>query len=249
MASVSDLPPPPAGVAFDDEAGEGLLPARAGQVVQISREEGNWLYGNVLHDPNPSSSGAVQSTSGWFPKSIAATAGTIDIRKIAEAIGGGIESLAPPTTWTTSAADAGQRAQLVEVTDPHEYRTVTDTMEASLPQDHGLRVTSVQRVENHQMWQSFAVKRQTVLTRDDHGVKRVNNKGDLERAWLFHGTTADTVPKITQQGFNRAFAGKNAVAYGRGVYYARDASYSDHYAVADASGNNIEAQLISDGRN
>ena len=48
-----------------------------------------------------------------------------------------------------------------------------------------------------------------MLTRDDHGVKRVNNKGDLERAWLFHGTTADTVPKITQQGFNRAFAGKN----------------------------------------
>ena len=69
-------------------------------------------------------------------------------------------------------------------------------------------------------------------------------------AFLFHGTTADTVPKITQQGFNRAFAGKNAVAYGRGVYYARDASYSDHYAVADASGNNIEAQntFISDGR-
>ena len=127
-------PPPPAGVAFDDEAGEGLLPARAGQVVQIYKEDGDWLYGNVLHDPNPSSSGAVQSTSGWFPKAIAKTATADAIRKIAEAIGGGIESLAPPTTWTTSAADAAQKAQLVEVTDPQEYRTVTDTMEASLQQ-------------------------------------------------------------------------------------------------------------------
>ena len=35
-----------------------------------------------------------------------------------------------------------------------------------------------------------------------------------------------TVPKIQAQGFNRAFAGKNAVAYGKGVYFARDASYS-----------------------
>ena len=34
------------------------------------------------------------------------------------------------------------------------------------------------------------------------------------------------MPKIVQQGFNRSFAGKNAVAFGRGVYFARDSSYS-----------------------
>jgi hypothetical protein len=36
-----------------------------------------------------------------------------------------------------------------------------------------------------------------------------------ERQWLFHGTAEDTVQLIIQQGFNRAFAGKNAVAYGK----------------------------------
>ena len=45
-----------------------------------------------------------------------------------------------------------------------------------------------------------------------------------ERVWLFHGTDEDTVKKIVQQGFNRSFAGKNATAYGKGVYFARDAS-------------------------
>ena len=34
------------------------------------------------------------------------------------------------------------------------------------------------------------------------------------------------MPKIIQQGFNRSFCGKNATAYGKGVYFARDASYS-----------------------
>merc|ERR1712167_118425 len=54
----------------------------------------------------------------------------------------------------------------------------------------------------------------------------------FERRWLFHGTDQDTVPKITQQGFNRSFCGKNATAYGKGVYFALNSSYSacDQYS-------------------
>jgi hypothetical protein len=50
-----------------------------------------------------------------------------------------------------------------------------------------------------------------------------------------HGEGMD---KIIQQGFNRSFCGKNATAYGRGVYFARDASYSADptYAVRGANG-------------
>lgn len=70
-----------------------------------------------------------------------------------------------------------------------------------------------------------------------------------ERVWLFHGTSQATVPKIIaqacartfsdclptpphaaeprvsdcRQGFNRSYCGKNAVAFGQGVYFARDA--------------------------
>ena len=38
---------------------------------------------------------------------------------------------------------------------------------------------------------------------------------------LFHGTEKATIPKI-----NRSFCGKNATAYGKGVYFAVGASYS-----------------------
>ena len=66
----------------------------------------------------------------------------------------------------------------------------------------------VERVQNLQMWQSYAVKRNIIK----NAKSMTNNQGDKVKTWLFHGTSIDTVPKIQTQGFNRAFAGKNAVA-------------------------------------
>ena len=51
-----------------------------------------------------------------------------------------------------------------------------------------------------------------------------SSQARYERVWLFHGTEEDTVEKIVQMGFNRSFAGKNMCKYGKGVYFARDAS-------------------------
>ena len=69
--------------------------------------------------------------------------------------------------------------------------------------------------------------------------QRPNNaKSRFERVWLFHGTDEGTVPKITSMGFNRSFCGKNATLYGKGVYFARDASYSTYplYSPPDGQG-------------
>ena len=65
-------------------------------------------------------------------------------------------------------------------------------------------VINVERVINLPMWQSFAMKRQTVTMRYQsadgrEGAERYNNHGELERCWLFHGTGPDTVPLIIQQ--------------------------------------------------
>ena len=50
---------------------------------------------------------------------------------------------------------------------------------------------------------------------------------------LFRGTEKATIPKI-----NMSFCGKNATAYGKGVYFAVDASYSiDIYSCPDSQGN------------
>lgn len=95
-----------------------------------------------------------------------------------------------------------------------------------------VKVISVDRVENMTLWQSYAVKKQTMTAGSAGPADQV------ERVWLFHGTTEDIVPKITQQGFNRSFCGRNATMYGKGVYFARDASYSSGktYSAPDAKG-------------
>ena len=82
-----------------------------------------------------------------------------------------------------------------------------------------IKVVDVQRIENRSLWRQYATKRWDVVSREGP-----LSLARYERVWLFHGTDEDTVEKIVQQGFNRSFAGKNATAYGKGVYFARDAS-------------------------
>merc|ERR1712093_444688 len=106
-----------------------------------------------------------------------------------------------------------------------------------------VRVRGVERIQNMSMWQSYAVKRQTILMREKQGARvgaldRDPEASRFERIWLFHGTNAEVVDKIVQQGFNRSFCGKNATAYGKGVYFARDSAYSSSktYSVPDQNG-------------
>ena len=54
---------------------------------------------------------------------------------------------------------------------------------------------------------------------------------------LFHGTEKATIPKINRNSFNRSFCGKNATAYGKGVYFAVDASYSLDDTYSCSQGN------------
>jgi len=104
-----------------------------------------------------------------------------------------------------------------------EERSVLEPFLKTMPP--GVEILGVDRIQNVSMWQSYAVRRRTLLEREretcqNHEVSR------FERFPLFHGTREDVVRKIVQQGFNRSFCGKNATMYGKGVYFARDSSYS-----------------------
>jgi Poly(ADP-ribose) polymerase catalytic domain len=105
------------------------------------------------------------------------------------------------------------------------------------------KVLKVERIQHLAMWQTYVVKRKIVCSRmpghvggDEATKKEALHR--FERKWLFHGTTKEVMDKILQQGFNRSFCGKNATAYGKGVYFARDASYSADttYSVPDSQG-------------
>jgi len=257
-SSFAGLPPLPDDIDFSDD-GEDLLPTSVGQVIQVSKVHPSkaWMFGNVLYDPilsdalkndasvpTPGLNSMIASaihdrpTSGWFPCALAKQADVKVMHKLLSALGGeGMNTLSPPDTWE---ADTEGIVQVAKGTD--EYKEVAAYFQHALYGQRKLfQVTGVQRVQNLTLWQTYAVKKQTMKTRDLQHPNHLCNNKDLsatERRWLFHGSTSDIVPKIVKQGFNRAFAGRNAVAYGKGTYFARDASYSSHeaYSTKDAKG-------------
>ena len=102
----------------------------------------------------------------------------------------------------------------------NELQSVVAAFQHSLA-GRNVRVLGVDRVQNQSMWQSYAVKRQTIIQREQdtygHAITSASSQVGMptgtevsrfERIWLFHGTHADIVPKIIQQGFNRSFCGK-----------------------------------------
>ena len=92
-------------------------------------------------------------------------------------------------------------------------------------------------MQNIGLWQSYCVKKSQIVSRPP-GPRPTNRSGSQVRNWLFHGCGPDVVDKILQQGFNRSFCGKNATLFGKGVYFARDTSYSTYplYSPPDARG-------------
>ena len=260
----SILPPLPDNIEFGD-GGEDLLPTFKGQVLQVSKMHPSrkWYFGTVLYDPllndvmhqhanaTGDNSGLndilVQAlhdrpTSGWFPKVVTKPADVRVMKKLINSLGGeGLETLNPPVHWNES-----PQIRIDVIRGSQEYHEVVEFfLRACHAQREYIFVERVERIQNLALWQSFSVKRQSMKSRDEKNPgNRVNNRdvGSVEYrgGWLFHGTTAEIAAKIEKQGFNRAFAGRNAVAYGRGVYFARDASYSSHPAYSNPDEDGIQ---------
>jgi hypothetical protein len=70
-------------------------------------------------------------------------------------------------------------------------------------------------------------------------VESRRHSNDANEKRHFHGTERDTIPKINRNSFNRNFCDKNVTAYGKGVHFAADASYSidDTYSHPDSQGS------------
>jgi len=225
--------------------GDDALLLRRDQLLQVSKQRPDgWAFGSVVYDEidrPPLGVDGLSTQAGWFPLARTAVATPDQLAKLNEKMGGSAaDALAPPLTWTKlkdpmvaemvwlderqprSEAERTERAQVIDYFKSRLHGRV-----------HIKRIVSVQRVQNVAMWQSYAVKKQTIMAREEKATvdklatdANANLESEIERKWLFHGTDEGTVPKIAQQGFNRMFCGKNATAYGKGVYFARDSSYS-----------------------
>nr|XP_035129922.1 protein mono-ADP-ribosyltransferase PARP14 isoform X5 [Callithrix jacchus] len=107
-----------------------------------------------------------------------------------------------------------------------EYNTVATQFNQTCSH---FKIEKIERIQNPDLWNSYQAKKNTMDAK---------NGQTLNEKQLFHGTDADSVPHVNRNGFNRSYAGKNAVAFGKGTYFAVHASYSasDTYSRPDGNG-------------
>lgn len=94
-------------------------------------------------------------------------------------------------------------------------------------------ILEVFRIQNYFQWRKYSQKKKFMQS-----MLRETKDGCLER-YLFHGTQSNHIEAIFNQNFDPRVSGKNATAYGKGSYFAKDASYSHGYAPASPEGHHF----------
>ncbi|KAK7487451.1 hypothetical protein BaRGS_00021292, partial [Batillaria attramentaria] len=100
--------------------------------------------------------------------------------------------------------------------DSEEYRNVEANFRSTLGNQQ-LVLVKIDRVQNPKMWKQYAAQKEHMEKQDT---------GNVNEKTLWHGTHVDAMDRIARFGFDRGYCGKNATAYGQGVYFAINSSYS-----------------------
>ncbi|XP_044297263.1 protein mono-ADP-ribosyltransferase PARP12-like [Varanus komodoensis] len=127
-----------------------------------------------------------------------------------------------PSSWDKSALpDIGY--ELVEISSSsEEYKNVKELFEKTM---EGYIIQRLRRIQNPSLWQIFQWQREQM--------KKWNGGKDIEEKLLFHGTSASHLHHICGQNFDWRICGTHGTLYGKGSYFARDASYSHTYCRSD----------------
>ncbi|XP_071948866.1 protein mono-ADP-ribosyltransferase PARP14-like [Antedon mediterranea] len=138
------------------------------------------------------------------------------------------DGISVPVSWKKN------QSQLLEVIDvvtgSSEYQLVNSQFTAALNGQYQVQsIVKISRIQNVELWKQYAAKKETFAK---------TMAGQQFEKVLYHGTDEGTIDKINKGGFNRSYAGKNAVMYGQGTYFATSAGYSarDTYSKKNANG-------------
>jgi len=114
--------------------------------------------------------------------------------------------------------------------DSGEYNFVLNLFHKTMEKGKNYNcIVKIQRIQRPLLYSQYMAKMEDM---------EMPTLGRPKERRLFHGTSADVVESINHHSFDRGYAGTAVGAmYGRGCYFARDASYSVDYADPDPQGN------------
>ncbi|XP_055762053.1 protein mono-ADP-ribosyltransferase PARP12-like isoform X2 [Salvelinus fontinalis] len=125
---------------------------------------------------------------------------------------------AVPGSWDKSAIpDIGYKTVTLLSSD-RDYQNVQELFNNTM---RGFQITSIERVQNRDLWEVFQWKRDLM--------KKNNGGKNSKELHLFHGTDPKHVDAICRDNFDWRLCGTNGTVYGEGSYFARDAKYSHSY--------------------
>ncbi|KFO75904.1 Poly [ADP-ribose] polymerase 12, partial [Cuculus canorus] len=128
-----------------------------------------------------------------------------------------------PRQWDRSALpDIG--FELVEVSEiSKEYRKIKRLFEKTM-KDY--LIHRLQRIQNPTLWQVFQWQKEQM--------KKLNTSKSVDKRLLFHGTNPSHMSAICEQNFDWRICGIHGTMYGKGSYFARDASYAHQYCSSNS---------------
>ncbi|KAM6091635.1 protein mono-ADP-ribosyltransferase PARP12-like isoform 4-T8 [Theristicus caerulescens] len=123
-----------------------------------------------------------------------------------------------PPQWDQSALpDIGFKLVQLSYTS-QEYGKIKKLFEKTM-KDYC--ILQLQRIQNPALWQVFQWQKEQM--------KKLNKSKWVDERLLFHGTSLSHVSAICEQNFDWRICGTHGTMYGKGSYFARDASYSHEY--------------------
>ena len=126
-----------------------------------------------------------------------------------------------PSTW--SAIDPTEEFKVVDLSEILHHDEYSKVKAQFMTTMTGFTIKSVKRVQNPGLWEDYE--------RQKSKITKKNSGQSPEERWLFHGTSKDIVEPICQQGFDWRLSGsKHGARYGKGSYFAVEASYSHNYS-------------------
>ncbi|KFO88056.1 Poly [ADP-ribose] polymerase 12, partial [Buceros rhinoceros silvestris] len=123
-----------------------------------------------------------------------------------------------PPQWDQSALpDIGFKLVQLNYTS-REYEKIKKLFEKTMK---NYCIHQLQRIQNPTLWQVFQWQKEQM--------KKRNKSKQVDERLLFHGTNPSHKPAICEQNFDWRICGTHGTMYGKGSYFARDASYSHEY--------------------
>ncbi|CAL8262995.1 unnamed protein product [Merluccius merluccius] len=126
-----------------------------------------------------------------------------------------------PANWDKKAVPRFGYKRVPLTSSSTEYKGVQSCFKRTMPTSV---INSIDRIQNPSLWKVFQWQKTQM--------KAKNGGKPVSERHLFHGMDPSLVEAICEQNFDWRMCGVHGTLYGKGSYFARDASYSDRYSRA-----------------